>query len=34
MADDVKRSLFITGLKNAHALEKEALSIMGRQWTG
>ncbi len=31
MADDVQRSLFITGLKNAHALEKEALSLMDRQ---
>lgn len=30
-ADDVQRSLFITGLKNAHALEKEALSLIDRQ---
>jgi ferritin-like metal-binding protein YciE len=31
MAEAATRSYFITGLKNAHALEKEALSIMGRQ---
>ena len=30
MADD-RRSLFVVGLKNAHALEKEALSLMDRQ---
>ena len=28
---DVARSLFITGLKNAHALEQQATQIIGRQ---
>ena len=31
MADDVTRSVFVTGLKNAHALEHEALALMNRQ---
>ena len=31
MADDVIRSIFVTGLQNAHALEHEALAIMNRQ---
>lgn len=31
MAENATRSIFITGLKNAHALEKEALGIMNRQ---
>ena len=31
MAESATRSIFITGLKNAHALEKEALGIMNRQ---
>lgn len=31
MAENPTRSIFITGLKNAHALEKEALGIMNRQ---
>ena len=31
MAESATRSVFITGLKNAHALEKEALGIMNRQ---
>jgi ferritin-like metal-binding protein YciE len=30
-AEDTTRHYFITGLKNAHALEKEALGIMNRQ---
>jgi ferritin-like metal-binding protein YciE len=31
MAESAVRSVFITGLKNAHALEKQALGIMGPQ---
>ena len=31
MADDVIRSVFVTGLKNAHALEPEARALMNRQ---
>ncbi len=31
MAEDVTRSVFVTGLKNAHALEHEALALMNRQ---
>ena len=30
-ADDVLREVFITGLKNAHAVEHQALSLMDRQ---
>ena len=30
-AAETTRSLFVTGLRNAHALENEALSIMNRQ---
>lgn len=31
MAENDTKSLFVTGLKNAHALEHEALSVMKRQ---
>ena len=31
MSDDRTREIFITGLKNAHAMEKQALSIMKPQ---
>lgn len=31
MAENATRSVFVTGLKNAHALEKEALALMNRQ---
>jgi ferritin-like metal-binding protein YciE len=31
MADDTTRDIFVTGLKNAHAMEKQALSIMKPQ---
>jgi ferritin-like metal-binding protein YciE len=31
VADDVTRSVFVTGLKNAHALEHEALALLNRQ---
>ena len=31
MADDVIRTVFVTGLQNAHALEHEALALMNRQ---
>jgi ferritin-like metal-binding protein YciE len=31
MAESATRSVFLTGLKNAHALEKQALGIMNRQ---
>jgi ferritin-like metal-binding protein YciE len=31
LADDVWRDVFVTGLKNAHAMEHEALALMDRQ---
>lgn len=31
MADETIRDIFVTGLRNAHAVENEALSIMNRQ---
>jgi len=31
MAEDTVRSIFVTGLKNAHAMENQALSIMKPQ---
>jgi hypothetical protein len=31
MTDDKTRDIFVTGLKNAHAMEKQALSIMKPQ---
>jgi ferritin-like metal-binding protein YciE len=30
-ADDVWRDVFVTGLKNAHAVENQALALMDRQ---
>lgn len=31
MADDETREIFVTGLKNAHAMENQALSIVNRR---
>jgi len=31
LADDIWRDVFVTGLKNAHAMEHEALAMMDRQ---
>jgi ferritin-like metal-binding protein YciE len=31
LADDVWRDVFVTGLKNAHAMEHQALALMDRQ---
>lgn len=31
MTDDVWREVFVTGLKNAHGVEHQALALMDRQ---